>query len=133
MRGSSATARTVITVGAVSSAFPVRMAGFSSFGPTRDRREQPDVVAPGVDIEAADAGTQTGARPDSGTSMSAPHVTGAVALLFSHMAKQPGTIVPNAMQVRAALTQNAQNFSGHFTPSNGYGVFDAEALLQAFQ
>lgn len=127
------TARTVITVGAVSSSFPVRMASFSSFGPTRDRREQPDVVAPGVDIEAADADTKVKTRGESGTSMAAPHVTGAIALLFSYMAKQPNAIVPNAAQVRAALTQNAQNFSGHFTPSNGYGVFDAEALLRAFQ
>jgi len=127
------TARTVITVGAVEAEFPARIAKFSSFGPTRDGREQPDVVAPGVQIEAANGGTTSGVRKSSGTSMAAPHVAGAVALLFSFMAKQPNTDVPNVAQVRAALTQNAQNFSGHFTPSNGYGVFDAKALLEVFR
>ncbi len=126
------TAHTVITVGAVTSAFPVRMQSFSSFGPTRDRREKPDLVAPGVGIDAAAKGTGTGTRADSGTSMAAPHVTGAIALLFSHLAKQPGATQPNAAQVRAVLTQHAQNFSGHHTVSNGYGLLDAEALLRAF-
>jgi len=128
-----ATAHTVISVGAVSPSQPMQLMNFSSFGPTRDRREKPDVVAPGKDIVAADAGTKTGVRPDSGTSMAAPHVTGAIALLFSHLAKQPNASLPNAAQVRAALTQHAQNFSGHFTPSSGYGVIDVEALLEAFQ
>ena len=127
------TAHTVISVGAVSSSLPMQLLDFSSFGPTRDQREKPDVVAPGKDIIAANAGTKTGVRPDSGTSMAAPHVTGAIALLFSHLAKQPNPSLPNAAQVRAALTQHAQNFSGHFTPSNGYGVIDVEALLTAFQ
>ncbi len=127
------TAHTVISVGAVSPSLPMRLMGFSSFGPTRDRREKPDIVAPGDAIVAADAGTKTGVRPESGTSMAAPHVAGAIALLFSQAAKQPSGRLPNAAQVRAALTQHAQNFSGHFTPSSGYGVVDVKGLLEAFQ
>lgn len=127
------TAHSVISVGAVSPSLPMQLLDFSSFGPTRDLREKPDVVAPGKEIIAANAGTKTGVRLDSGTSMAAPHVTGAIALLFSHLAKQPNASLPNAAQVRAALTQHAQNFSGHFTPSNGYGVIDVEALLRAFE
>jgi endonuclease G len=127
------TARTVISVGAVSSSLPAKTAPFSSFGPTRDRREQPDIVAPGIDIVAAAATTKDKTLVESGTSMAAPHVSGAIALLFSYMSKHSSRVLPNALQVRAALTQHAQNFSGHFTPSNGYGIIDVEALLRAFE
>jgi subtilisin family serine protease len=127
------TAHTVISVGAISPTMPMRIQDFSSYGPTRDQRDKPDVVAPGKDIVAANAGTKTGVRPDSGTSMAAPHVTGAIALLFSHLAKQPGARLPNVAQVRAALTQHAQNFNGRFTPGHGYGVIDVAAFLKAFQ
>lgn len=127
------TAHSVISVGAVTPTKPAKIQEFSSYGPTRDQRDKPDVVAPGRDIVAADAGTKTDVRADSGTSMAAPHVTGAVALLFSHLAKQPNQSLPNAAQVRAALTQHAQNFNGRFAPGMGYGVIDVEALLTAFQ
>ncbi len=125
------TARTVIAVGAVQAAFPLRPSSSTSFGPTRDRRQKPEVVAPGVEVLGADARSGIGCRPDTGTSMAAPHVTGAIALLFSHLAKQ-GATLPNAAQIRAALTQQTQNFSGRYTPGGGYGVIDVQALLNAF-
>jgi subtilisin family serine protease len=125
------TARTVIAVGAVTAALPLWTPNFTSFGPTRDRREKPEVVAPGVNIVGADARTGDGCRVDSGTSMAAPHVTGAIALLFSYLSKR-GDRLPNAAQIRAALTQQTQNFTGRFTPGGGYGVIDVQALLDAF-
>ena len=62
------------------------VAGFSSVGPTRDGRAKPDLVAPGMAVLAARAEPEAGSRSrgllmrKSGTSMAAPHVTGAVAL-----------------------------------------------------
>ncbi|MDY7078180.1 MAG: S8 family serine peptidase, partial [Chloroflexota bacterium] len=66
---------------------PDRMAAFSSRGPSLRHMIQPDVVAPGVNIFASGYGGGSGvARHEgfgavSGTSMAAPHVSGAAAVL----------------------------------------------------
>jgi endonuclease G len=130
------TARTVIAVGAVDSNIPVTVATYSSYGPTRDSRDKPDLVAPGEAIIAAWGGTPDDAERKSGTSMAAPHVTGAIALLLSAREKQiKGTTNAaqyNAAQIRAAIAQSTQNFSGRTTNSLGYGVLDVEAFLKSF-
>ncbi|QEH36107.1 Subtilisin BPN' precursor [Aquisphaera giovannonii] len=126
-------ARCVIAVGAVNSVLPSTNTRSSSYGRTRDLREKPDVVAPGEAIMAAEAGNPTGAIAMTGTSMAAPHVAGMVALLLSRVSKKPGSpTLPNAAQVRAALTQLTQHYSGQFTVSRGYGLPDAEKFVKAF-
>jgi subtilisin family serine protease/outer membrane protein OmpA-like peptidoglycan-associated protein len=64
------------------------ISAFSSAGPTRDSRNKPDLVAPGVSVLAARSSPR---RYDSkyplltrksGTSMAAPHVTSVVAICF---------------------------------------------------
>jgi endonuclease G len=130
------TARTVIAVASVAAAKPVKVATYSSYGPTRDQRDKPDLAAPGEAIEAAQAGTSDDVMLMSGTSMAAPHVSGAIALLFSRQQKkiqsnpQASLKQFNAAQIRAALGQSAQNYNGRSTSAMGYGVLDVWRLLE---
>ena len=125
------TARTVIAVGACGSAEPLGLHERSSHGPTRDNRRKPEVVAPGMGITAAQAGTANGLIAKSGTSMAAPHVTGAVALLMGHRLRS-GLEQINAAQARAALVRSAARFSGRWQSGFGYGRLDVAALLETF-
>jgi endonuclease G len=123
------TADAVITVGAVTSTIPVRVGDFSSFGPTRDGREKPDVCAPGVAVHGAHRGSGDGIVAMCGTSMAAPHVTGAIALLLSQ-AKISGAAVPTASQIRAVLTHTTRFKNAYWDRGQGFGVLDVKALLE---
>ncbi|MEM7248254.1 MAG: S8 family serine peptidase [Acidobacteriota bacterium] len=126
------TAHAVITVAALDRGMTGRATSFSSRGATRDGRERPDIGAPGDGIVAARSGTRDDVISLPGSSMAAPHVTGAVALLLSRQhAKSPGAQI-NANQVRAALLQSSSGFDGRWSPARGWGKLDVEALLEQF-
>ncbi len=94
--------RDAITVGAVTTARegpPGVVASFSSSGPTPlSLQLKPEVSAPGVNILSAAPGAQYTTL--SGTSMAAPHVAGAVALLLQ---RHP-TWTPAQVKSALALT-----------------------------
>ncbi len=123
------TADAVIAVGAVGGSTPVRSGTFSSFGPTRDGREKPDLCAPGVDVSGAQHGSVDGAVVMSGTSMAAPHVTGAVALVLSR-ASACGAPIPTASQTRQILIHNTMFENAYWDRGQGFGVLDVRAVLE---
>lgn len=89
--GGSASAKNIITVGAVSDITggytgpgDVSLAGFSGAGPTDDGRIKPDVVANGISLYSSTAGSNGSYANYSGTSMSSPNVSGSIGLLSEH-------------------------------------------------
>src|SRR5690606_29101634 len=108
------------------------IADFSSRGMTVDGALKPDIAAPGVDIVAARAaGTELGGLVGdeyvsvSGTSMAAPHVAGAAALLLSRFPTWRGA------DVKAALMGSAVFNPEFSTLEQGAGRVDIAAALDA--
>jgi minor extracellular serine protease Vpr len=119
-----------------------KIASFSSIGPTRDGRQKPEICAPGFGVASAlssvadTAGEYPYIYPGkkywlmTGTSMAAPHVTGACALLLG---TNPSY---TAAQIKSLLmtTANADSYTGAVPNATyGYGKLDIlEAVVRRF-
>ena len=103
------------------------LASSSSRGPTRDGRAAPTLAAPGTDVVSARAQSGGDAyESNSGTSMSAPHITGAIALMFQKNRNQ------TQAQIKACLERSARSDANTGPTPNtawGAGKLDAKAAV----
>jgi subtilisin family serine protease len=116
----------VITVGATHRNRPhtYGVSYFSSRGPTGDGRVKPDLVAPGEKITAPIRTKDLGIK--DGTSMAAPHVSGAAALLMARHQE----LVGNPAEVKRILCATATDL-GRERYFQGHGMLDVLRALQA--
>lgn len=115
----------VITVGATHRYWPhtYGVSFFSSRGPTGDGRLKPDLVAPGERIRAPLPGNVWGDL--DGTSMAAPHVSGAAAMLMARYTE----LVGQPRRIKQILCRSATDL-GRERSFQGHGMLD---VLRAFQ
>lgn len=116
----------VITVGSTHRMMPHNygVSYFSSRGPTGDGRTKPDLVAPGERIDSCSLNGYF--ETMDGTSMAAPHVSGAAALLMSRhreLIGQPG-------RIKEILCRTATDL-GRERRFQGAGMVDVLRAIQA--
>jgi endonuclease G len=111
---------------------------FSGRGPTwglTQRMNKPEISAPGEDITAAATSPALAAKPRSGTSLAAPHLTGAIALMLSKRQKASGApgwrqLTTEDIRLHLQATGVLPAGPGQWDDEMGYGVLDVEALLR---
>jgi subtilisin family serine protease len=119
---------------------PGGIASFSSWGPTRDGRIKPDVVAPGTIITSArsSAVPEQSNDPDAfhrilaGTSMATPHVAGVIALILQYEPSLQAMAIPSIIRQTARLDADTGLLTTG-SPIWGYGKVDARTATGFFR
>ena len=116
----------VITVGSTHRMMPHNygVSYFSSRGPTGDGRTKPDLVAPGERIESCSLNSYV--ETMDGTSMAAPHVSGAAALLMSRHRE----LIGQPRRIKEILCSTATDL-GRERRFQGHGMVDVLRALQS--
>lgn len=136
--GTQGVAKNILTVGAVhdvpsySGPSSVIMSSFSGWGPADDGRIKPDIVGNGVSLYSSLAGSDTQYGSYSGTSMSAPNVTGTLALLQQYYQQTHGDTSMRSSTLKALAINTADECGSHDGPDYafGWGLLNAERAAQ---
>ena len=122
------------TVGALNTGTDT-IADFSSRGPvTRDgsNRTKPDITAPGTDTRSCDNSCDSCYTTASGTSMATPHISGAMALLWSAIPSLQHQIQASRDALNSTTVQIQDAECGDPTPPNnvyGWGRVNIAAAV----
>ena len=119
-------AENVITVGATHRKRPHEygVSYFSSRGPTGDGRLKPDLIAPGEKIKGPTPGERSEFK--DGTSMAAPHVSGAAAMLMARHTE----LIGQPVEIKEVLCKTATDL-GRERYFQGCGLVDILRALQS--
>lgn len=138
--GHGSTAKNMMVVGAVEKIVggyqqpsDVRLASFSSTGPTDDGRIKPDIVAVGVDVHTTEVDNDQAYTNASGTSFAAPNTTGAL-LLLQQLYKRKNHNNPMKSATVKALVINTAHEAGPAPGPDyqyGWGLLNAYGAARA--
>jgi hypothetical protein len=134
-------AKNILTVGAVNplpfgpaNSQSITVADFSSWGPTNDGRIKPDIVGDGVDVTSCGSASTTNYITLSGTSMSAPNVTGSLYLLQEYYAEKHSGTFMRAATLKGLACHTAVD-AGNVGPDYvyGWGLLNMKNAAQALK
>ncbi|WP_259069991.1 S8 family serine peptidase [Mucilaginibacter sp. X4EP1] len=132
-------AKNILTVGAVNplpfgpaTTSSISIASFGSWGPSDDGRVKPDIVGDGVDVLSTGSSGPESYIVLSGTSMSAPNVTGSLYLLQEYYAEKNGGNFMRAATLKGLACHTAID-AGNPGPDYiyGWGLLNMTAAAQA--
>jgi hypothetical protein len=132
-------AKNILTVGSVGqlpygppNSSAIIASYFSSYGPTDDGRVKPDIVGMGENVLSCGAASPTTYITLSGTSMSAPNVTGSLYLLQEYYAEKHSGAFMRAATLKGLVCATAVD-AGTVGPDYmyGWGLLNTKAAAQA--
>jgi len=123
------TAKNGLSVGASISEDNYNAASFSAYGPTDDGRIKPDLVAPGLQVFSSSAASDQSYSTGSGTSYSAPKVSG-TALVLQEAYKKTTWLFLKAASLKGLLIHTALDVD-QLGPDykRGWGVLQAQKAI----